>query len=231
MGKKQLPVALLRREIIWGTRYLLFQLVFLGALLSFLLSLGGVKAEGIILDTAYFAVNLGSIIWIFHSYLWQSLKQGISHWGKMLLAAAVGFAAYYALTRGVDILIYWLRPDFYNVNDAGFATYSRSHFLLTALGAVVLVPVAEETLYRGLVFGALHQKSRLLAYVLSTVFFAFIHVVGYVGAFPASVLLLCFLQYIPAGVMLAWSYEYCGSILAPVLIHTAVNAIAIFSMR
>ena len=182
MRKKQLPVQLQRREFTWGIRYLLFQLIFLGALLSFLLTCLGLKADGIVLDTAYFAVNLGAVIWIFHSYLWQSLKHGISYLGKLLLATVIGFAVYYGLTRG-------------------------------------------------LVFGALHPRSRMLAYIVSTLFFSFIHVMGYIGSFSASVLLLCFLQYIPAGVMLAWAYEYSGSILAPILIHTAVNAIAIFSVR
>ena len=231
MGKKQLPVALLRREITWGIRYLLFQLVFLGSALTLLLKLLGFSTDGLILDTFYFIVNLGAVIWIFRSYLWQSFQYGISHWVRLLIVATVGFAVYFALTRGLDILIYWLKPEHYNVNDASIATYTRSHFLLTAFGAVILVPLAEETLYRGLIFGALQQKSRLLAYILSILFFAFIHVMGYIGSYPPSVLLLCFVQYIPAGIVLAGAYEYSGSILAPVLIHTAVNAIAIFSMR
>jgi len=231
MDKKQLPVVLLRREITWGIRYLLFQLVFLGSVLTLLLNLLRLPYDGLILDTAYFIVNFGAVVWIFRSYLWQSFKHGISHWVRLLIAATVGFVVYFALTRWLDNLIYWLMPEFYNVNDAGISTYSRSHFLITFLGAVVLVPLAEETLYRGLLFGALQQKSRLLAYILSTLFFAFIHVMGYIGTYPSSVLLLCFVQYIPAGLALAGAYEYSGSILAPVLIHTAVNAIAILSMR
>ena len=231
MKKVQLPVSLLPREITWGIRYLLFQLVFLGAVLSLLLKLLGLSTDGLVLDTAYFIVNLGAVVWIFRSYLWRSIRYGISHWAKLLIAAALGFAVYYAMTRSLDILIYWLQPDFYNVNDAGFAEYSRTHFLLTALGAVILVPLAEETLYRGLIFGLLQSKNRLLAYTLSTVCFAFIHVMGYIGSYSPAVLLLCFLQYIPAGIVLAGAYEYSGSILAPAVIHTAVNSIAIFSMR
>ena len=231
MRKKQLPVALLRREIIWGIRYLLFQLVFLGTVLALLLKLLGLPSDGLALDTTYFIVNLTAVTWIFRSYLWQSFKHGITHWGRLLIAASVGFVVYFTLMHGLDNLIYYLKPEHYNVKDAGIAAYSRSHFLLTAFGAVVLVPLAEETLYRGLVFGGLQPKSRLLAYALSTLFFAFIHVMSYIGSYPPSVLLLCFVQYIPAGIALAGAYEYSGSILAPVLIHTAVNAIAIFSMR
>ena len=231
MEKKQLPVELLRRELQWGTRYLLFQLVFLGSVLALLLSFLGLPSGDIYLDTAYFTVNFGIVNWIFHSYLRNSFKHGIRHWRKLLVTAALGFTVYFLLTQGLDALIHWLKPEFYNVNDAGITEYTRSHFWVTAVGAVVLVPLAEETLYRGLIFGGLHPKNRLLAYGISTLFFAFVHVMGYIGSYSPSLLILCFLQYIPAGLALAGAYEYSGSILAPVLIHTAVNTIAILSMR
>ena len=42
---------------------------------------------------------------------------------------------------------------------------------------------------------------------------------------------MCFVQYLPAGLMLAWSYEKSNTIVTPILIHTVINAIAIYSMR
>ena len=231
MNKKPLPVNLLKGEITWGLRYLLFQLVFLGSFLSLALSLILPDVRGIHIDTAYFIINFTAVVGIFHRYLGLSLKHGFSHWGKLLLAAGVGFVVYWVLIWGLDMLIYGLLPDFQNVNDAGIAQYTREHFWITAVGTVLLVPLTEETLFRGLIFGALRQRSRGLAYLLSVLIFAFIHVMGYFGAAPAPVLILCLLQYIPAGLVLAWAYEYSGSILAPTLIHMAVNAIAILSMR
>ena len=44
-------------------------------------------------------------------------------------------------------------------------------------------------------------------------------------------LLLCFLQYIPAGIALGWAYVRSGSILTPILIHTLVNAIGVAILR
>ena len=58
-----------------------------------------------------------------------------------------------------------------------------------------------------------------------------IHVMGYIGQFDWLTLVLCFLQYIPAGLWLAWAYEKSDSIFAPMLIHTAINAIGIYAMR
>lgn len=231
MENRQLPVQLLPREVNWGIRYLLFQLAFLGSVIVLLLQLLNLPADDLILDTTYFIINLGIVILIFHNYLWQSIKHGLKHYAKLLIAAIVGYTGYFLLSECCDTIINWIEPGFFNVNDASIAAYGQSHYLITFIGTVILVPLAEETLYRGLVFGLFHRKSRLLAYTVSTLFFAFIHVMGYVGYFPPYLLLLCFVQYIPAGIALAGAYEYSGSILAPVFIHTAINAIAILKMR
>ena len=228
MDKKQLPVALLHRETTWGFRYLLFQLVFLGPLLILILKLLGLNTN-YYLDTAYFTINLIAVVWIFHSFLWKSLKHSIRHCIKLLLAAVIGITVYYVLFHGLDYIIHQLMPGFFNVNDAAIAEDSRNNFVLTAVGTVLLVPLTEEVLYRGLIFGALHKRSRLLAYALSVLLFAFVHIMGYFGYYQTEQLLLSFVQYIPAGLALAWAYEYSGSILAPVIIHIAVNAIAIFN--
>ena len=231
MNKKPLPVTLLHREVKWGIRYLLFQLTFLGPLLSLFLSFFRVPSDGLVLDTTYFIVNFGVALWIFRNYLWNSIKHSIRHWRRLLIAAAVGFAIYYFLSRTIDMLIYWLKPEFSNLNDEGIAQYSKAHFIITMIGTVLLIPPVEEVLYRGLLFGILKTKNRMLAYGLSATIFAFIHLIAYIDAYTPTALLLSFFQYFPAGLILAGAYEFSGSILAPILIHTVVNAIAIYSVR
>ena len=231
MKNKELPVTLLPGEITWGLRYLLFQLVFLGPIISSVLSLFSPHIRGIHIDTVYFLVNFGAVLGIFHRYLGKSVQNGLRHWRKLLLTAGAGLIVYFILTQGLDLLITRFYPEFQNINDTSISRYTKEQFWLTAFGTVILVPMTEETLFRGLIFGFLHRKSRVLAYVICTLFFAFIHVMGYLGTAPAGVLALCFVQYLPAGLILAFVYEYSGSILSPILIHTAVNASAIISMR
>lgn len=231
MNKHPLPVNLNQREITWGLRYLLFELVFLGSLLTLLLSRLLPNVRDIQIDTAYFVVNLAAVVGIFHRFLKLSLTYGLKHWKKLLLSAGLGFGVYWLLITGLDRLIYGLFPDFQNINDAGIAKHTQEHFWITAIGTVILVPLTEETLFRGLIFGALQQQNRTIAYLLSVVFFAFVHVMGYFGVTSGAVLMISFVQYIPAGIVLALAYEFSGSILAPTLIHMAVNAIAILSMR
>ena len=93
------------------------------------------------------------------------------------------------------------------------------------------MPLAEEMLYRGLIFRNLWQDSKVAAYLLSMAAFAAIHVLGYIGSEDIATLLVCFLQYLPAGLCLAWTYTKADNIFAPIVVHALVNAIAIGALR
>ena len=57
--------------------------------------------------------------------------------------------------------------------------------------------------------------------------FAIIHILGYIGKYSLLELLLAVLQYLPAGLCLAWSYTKADTIFAPVIIHAVINFITI----
>jgi len=69
-------------------------------------------------------------------------------------------------------------------------------------GTVLLVPVAEESLFRGLVFRPLYNRKPWMGYLASSLLFASIHVVGYIGRFDALTLLLCLVQPLQYGLPL-----------------------------
>ena len=49
--------------------------------------------------------------------------------------------------------------------------------------------------------------------------------------FAVLTLILCFIQYLPAGLCLAWTYSKADNIFAPILVHALNNAIAIGLVR
>ena len=51
------------------------------------------------------------------------------------------------------------------------------------------------------------------------------------GSTDWKTLLVCFLQYLPAGIALAGAYEVSGTIIVPMLMHITINLIAIVAMR
>ena len=92
------------------------------------------------------------------------------------------------------------------------------------LGTVLLAPVAEECVYRGLVFRNLYPISKVAAYIVSMAAFSAVHIVSFLGLYTPLQLVLAFLQYLPAGLWLAWCYTKSGSIYGPLAMHMLINA-------
>lgn len=82
------------------------------------------------------------------------------------------------------------------------------------LFAVVIAPVAEEFIFRGMLFPLAKQQGRpKLAWVGVSLLFAFIH-------FDAAIFLPLFVL----ALILTWLYQKTDCLLAPVLVHSLFNA-------
>ena len=220
-----------RKEVTVGWRYLAFELVILGSLISFLFQLLKIPVTGVTLNFTFFAVNFLATVLIFRRFLLDSVRHVLKHALQVLLVAIAGFVVYQASSTGLNLLILMLKPDFANINDQSLIATFSGNFILMAVGTAFLVPAAEELLLRGAVFGGLYARSPLAAWLVSVCLFSLMHISSYIGRTDPVTLLLCFVQYIPAGICLAGSYRLSGSILAPIAIHTAVNTLGIFAFR
>ena len=143
----------------------------------------------------------------------------------------LGFVAYYACNWFTTWAVRQLVPSFSNYNDHSIAAILKGNYFLMLIGTVILVPPVEECLFRGLIFRNLYGKSRWAAYIVSILAFAVIHIIGYIGSYSAIELLMAFLQYLPAGLCLAWAYTKADTIFAPIVIHAAINFISINGLR
>lgn len=218
-------------ELGLGWLYFAFQQLFLAQILLLLNALFPTPLNAGKLNFLYFAVNFVAVIGIFHRFLWKSLQAARETSGIFLRTVGESFLIYYAASLLIGALILHIDPDFSNVNDAGIAVMMRRDYKLIAAGSVFLVPVAEETLFRGLLFRGLCRVNRAVAYSVSALVFAAVHVVGYIGLYSPLTLLLCFVQYLPAGLCLGWAYAKTDTIFTPIAIHTVVNVLGILALR
>ena len=219
------------QETLSGFVYLAFQLIFLPSVLywfngQFSLSLS--EAE---LNFVFYFVNFLAMLLVFHDYLGRSFAQAVRHPIELCQAVILGFVAYYACFSVTDWLVGLLVPGFSNYNDASIAAMSSGDYFLMFVGTVILVPPYEECIFRGLIFRNLYGKSHWIAYVVSILAFAVIHILGYLGQYSPLELVMAFLQYLPAGLCLAWSYTKADTIFAPILIHAAINYVTIQGLR
>lgn len=214
-----------------GWCYWLFQLFVLPVAMPMVNDYFGSPLTDLELNFLFFCINALLLVLMLHKYVFKSIGHGISRPFRTLRIAVVWFGIYWLLSMAATQAALYLDPEFINANDASIADMAAEGFTLTAIGTVLLVPIAEEIMYRGVIFGSIYHRSKLLAYVVSIVLFAAVHLMGYITEYTPMALLAAFLQYLPAGLCLAIAYARTGSILAPVLMHIAINQIGISTMR
>lgn len=228
---KKLTVSVTRAEMILGFIYIAVQLLILPSVLVMGNRLLGSPFSTVQVQFALFCADFICVTVIFHRFLIQSAKCTLAAPFRTLRFAGIGLLLYWAGSFAVNLFVLNVYPNFSNVNDASIGQLTRDNYTLMVVGTVLLVPVTEETLYRGLVFGTLYKRSPVAAYAVSTLVFAALHIVSYIGSYEPLLLLLCFLQYVPAGLCLAWAYAQADSIWASILIHIAVNQMGVVAMR
>ena len=214
----------------WGPVYLLLQLLgvpFGAALVCALLRVPSVAAVNLLA----FWVNGGLAAFFFRELLLRSVRSCARRWGRTLWIAAKGFCLYWIANMAVNILILTVRPDFANVNDAGVNAMIDEFPLLMSLAVVFAVPLAEECLFRGWIFTGLARRSLPLAYAVTVLSFAAVHVTGYIGVYDGPTLALCFLQYLAPAFVLCQTCREADSLCAPLLLHMTINTIALFTTR
>ena len=230
---KVLSVQLTRGEKIAGWIYLPFFLLLLanisavGALLlGFDLESINVLAQ---INLVYGLINFIAVAIIFHKFLIGNLDNAIRRLRRSVSAVILGLLLCYACTVAVNVLISWVAPELNNYNEESINLMAIINYRSMFLYTVLLAPIAEETLFRGLIFSSIQKHRRVLAYIVCMLAFASIHMGSAIGQQSLPFLLLNLIQYFPAGFALCWTYERADSIWAPIIVHFVNNAIAMLA--
>ena len=200
------------QESVAGGVYFIFQLVLLPSILRWVNAQLSQPLTETELNFTYYLINFLATILIYHEFLGRSVRQATQHIAYFCQAVVLG------LRR---------KPT----EDDVISAMSRSGRYLMVVSTVILVPPAEECVFRGLIFRNLYRKSRWVAYVVSILAFAAIHVLGFIGKYSPLELVMAVLQYLPAGLSLAWAYTKSDTIFAPIIIHACINLVAIGGLR
>lgn len=219
------------QESLNGFAYLAFQIFLLPVLLQWCNAQLGIALNDAELNFVFYFINFMAVLLIFRNYLGRNITQATQHPFYLCQAVILGLVAYYVSLRLINSLVGLLVPGFSNYNDEAIAAMSGTNSFLMLIGTVVLVPPVEECFFRGIIFRNLYSKNKWAAYIVSILSFAVIHILGYIGQYSPWEILMAVLQYLPAGVWLAWAYTKADTIAAPILMHAAINYLSIRALR
>lgn len=146
--------------------------------------------------------------------------QELPTWTDIILAPA-GLVVYLALSIALVFVASSVIPwfDIIQAQDVGFNNLIwRYEYILAFVALVVLVPIAEEVLFRGYLYGKMRKVAPIwLSVILTSVLFGAVH-----GAWNLAV------DMFALGVVLSLLREMTGRLWAPILLHMLKNAIAFY---
>lgn len=99
----------------------------------------------------------------------------------------------------------------------------------TVVITVILMPLIDEVLFRGLVFGSLRRYSRSLAWAASVLLFMLYSVWTFAAAYGDARYLVLAFQYLPMALALTWCYDRGGSIWSAAALHAVLDATTLFN--
>ena len=182
-------------------------------------SVGAVSIALLLLEPAAILAGIYFVLIKGRGFEWRDLglRPIAQGWITTALFAALGCLVLTALLTQLTDRFYPspMIDEYAQVLVPGGVTLSRAAILVVCVG--ILVPIAEELLFRGVLYGWLRQRWRAVpCAVISAGLFALAH-----ANFRMA------LQIFITGLILAALYEYSRSVVAPMLTHMAVNTISL----
>ena len=234
MAKRKSTTYMTYGEQIAGVVFFVIYLLVLPFVTNPLFDLAGrllaVSISAAMRDVLHYYILFAVTIIIFHGFLARTSRHLMDNLGGACKTAAAGLVGLYGLNELVYRLTNLIFTNRTNLNDTTISAQIDDAPHMTLLIVIFLAPFVEEVLFRGLVFGNLKSRSRALAYVVSCLLFALLHVWQFAVVKQDVTYFLLMIQYLVPGLVLAWAYDHSGTLWASIGLHAAVNALSVWAM-
>lgn len=187
----------------------------------------GITLSSAVENIIYYYVLFAVTLIIFHNFLGRTTRQLANNLGGVGRFLVVGLVALYGLNELVYRLTNLVITNRTNLNDTTISAQINDAPHITLLIVVFLAPFVEEVLFRGLVFGNLKGKSATVAYLVSCMLFALLHVWQFAVVQQDVTYFLLMVQYLVPGLVLAWVYDRTGTLWTSIGLHAVANALAV----
>lgn len=149
---------------------------------------------------------------------------------KFIITTILFAAIFYAISSGIDELSSYLTDGSISQNQQTIIEQLTGQFgFLNVISVIFLAPVVEEIIFRKCIFKLCENFSKIIPFILSTVSFSIIHMVGSNGSGLEWILI--YLPYFTSGLLLTAIYYYTKeNVYASIFAHFINNLVAVISI-
>ena len=178
-------------------------------------------------NVVYYLVIVALTFLVLWSYLRHGFRLLLDWLPENLFAFVTGLV-------GGEILTFLANLIPLPVQNPNLMSYPEQYYFAPAATVfilVVLMPLVEEPLFRGVLFTTARSYSKVLGYVLSVGVYALYCAAQFAYAYGMLDLryLLLMIQYVPMALALTWCYDRGGSIWSAIALHMAFNGFTLLS--
>ena len=217
-----------KTQTILGWCYLPMHVAILPLLLGLLQAFSPDPMDDAKLNLIYYLIGVAFCLTAQFTFLRRSFDRLVENFKLCLLTMLLALMMDYALSGAAALLLLLVDGVVENPNNAAVMDMAAQDSGTVRAIGIVLAPIVEEILFRGVVFGSLRTRSRLWAYIVSVAAFSIYHVWQYAAVTGDAAMLLYALQYIPVSIVLAWAYERSGCIWTNIFFHMGFNALSLY---
>jgi len=234
MARKKATTYMSAGEQIAGTVFFMIYLLVLpfaaGPMFRVVGGLLGITISSAMQSVLTYYILFAVSIIIFHGFLGRTSSRLAENLGGACKTLVVGLIGLYGLNELVFRLSNLFISNRTNLNNSTISAQIDDAPHMTLLIVIFLAPFVEEVLFRGLVFGNLKSKSRTVAYLVSCLLFALLHVWQFAVVNQDITYFLLMIQYLVPGLVLAWAYDHSGTLWTSIGLHAVANALSVWMM-
>lgn len=154
---------------------------------------------------------------------WHDFKNDVK--GNVIYGCVIGTLLIYLLGLVGGIITLLLGGNQTSENQQLIETITVSHPFIMIFTSVVLAPMLEEFIFRGIVFGWVYELNPKLAHIVSAFIFGLIHIMMAILNGNIAEWVQIF-SYFFMGIALSFLYEKKNNIFVPILGHATNNLIS-----
>ena len=228
---KRFDDLMLRRERICGFVWLQIHVILLPLFLVpvLYLMLGADKLTDAGANVIYYLISFLFVIIVFWNFLRESFDRFVGNLRGAVLAMVIAYALQLVLTLGLQALMSVFgeleTPNNDAINELANIEYKKIFAV-----AVLMAPITEEVLFRGVLFGSLARRHRWLGWVVSVAVCCLYHGWQFAVVEQDWTVLIAAAEYIPLTVAITYCYDRTQTIWTPIFFHIFTNSLALAYM-